>query len=162
MGDSGLADLFAVAARPATLPLRGVDDEGDVATGDQVDGIDPVAIGDLADDGVDADPEAGQVVGSSRRSGDTEAKLAQPAGDHDPCGLVAIGERQEDGSLGRQHRAGGELGFVEREPERRVDAHHLTRRPHLRAERWVDFGEAVERQHRFFDRDMTVARWRLQ
>ena len=53
-----------------------------------------------------------------------------------------------DGSVG----AGGQLGLVERPPERRVDAHHLAGRAHLRTERRVDLGEAGERQHRLLDR----------
>ena len=55
--------------------------------------------------------------------------------------------------VGRQHRAGGQLGLVERPPERAVDAHHLAGRAHLRAERRVDLGEPGERQHRLLDGD---------
>ena len=58
VGVGRLADLLAVAARPAALALRRVDDEGDLAAGDQVDGVDPVPVGDLADDGVDARPRS--------------------------------------------------------------------------------------------------------
>ena len=51
-----LADLFAVASRPSALALRRVDDEGDVAAGDEVDGIDAMAVGDLPDHGIDIHP----------------------------------------------------------------------------------------------------------
>ena len=60
VGDGRLADLLAVAACAATLALRRVDHERDLAVGDQVDRVDPVAVGDLADDCVDADSEAGR------------------------------------------------------------------------------------------------------
>ena len=113
-------------------------------------------VGDLSDHSVDTDSETGQVVSRAGCRGNAEAELAKPAGDDDSSGLVAVGQGQEHGAGGRQHRACSQLGLVEREAERGIDAHHLARRPHLRAEGGVDLWEPVERKDRLFDRDVPV------
>ena len=68
-----------------------------------------------------------------------------------PAGLSRSARDRNTVPAGLEHRAGGQLGLVERPPERRVDAHHLARRAHLRPERRVDVGEPGERQDRLLD-----------
>ena len=57
--------------------------------------------------------------------------------------------------LCRQDRARRDLRLGERGAERRVDAHDLAGRLHLRAEQRVDAGELGEREHRLLHRDVS-------
>src|SRR3954452_18143293 len=109
MGDRRLADLLAVATCSPALSLWGVDHEVDVTTGDQVDGVDPVALRHLADDRVDTDTEAGQIVGRAGGCSDPETEGPQLPGDDDARRLVAVGQGQEHRPLGGQDSARGEL-----------------------------------------------------
>ena len=116
------------------------------------------ALADLADDQVDRLAEAGEV----RRRCPAVAAMPRPSSRSRlattrPAGLSPSASDRNTVPVGRQHRAGGQLGLEERLAERAVDAHHLAGRAHLRAERGVDLGEAVERQHRLLDRDVRRA-----
>ena len=91
-----------------------------------------------------------------------EVQLLEAAGHHDARRLVPVGQRQEDRAVGGQRGAGRRLRLHEGQPEALVDAHHLAGRAHLRAERGVDLGEAVERQHRLLHRDVPAGGGRSQ
>ena len=62
---------------------------------DQLHGIDAVGVGNLADDLIDHQPESLEIVGRSDRRCDPEAEFAEPFGDDDAGGLVAVGQREE-------------------------------------------------------------------
>jgi hypothetical protein len=89
---------------------------------------------------------------------DFETKIGKAFHGKDHIPLVAVGYRDEDGALGRQRPEPRNLAFGKSGAESDVKAHHLTGRPHFRTKNGIDRDpvngpEAVERHHRFLDRN---------
>ena len=158
--DAGRLADCSPSARGPPCPCGRVDHEADLAAGDQVDGVDarrprrpwrrPRSTGDA--EAARGSRRCPSVAAMPRPSSRSRRATTSPAG------LSRSASERNTVPLRRQHGAGRELGLGERQAEGRVDAHHLAGRAHLRAERGVDLGEAVERQHRLLDRDVAAGR----
>ena len=137
------ADVGAVGAGAATP--RAVDDEVDLAGGDELHGVGAGRLADLRHPRVHRDAGGLERVGGAGGGDDPEPGLDEPPRRLDADGLVAVGERHEHAAAGGQPVTGRQLALGEGEPEGGVDAHDLAGAAHLGAEHRVGVGEAAER-----------------
>ena len=100
------------------------------------------------------DPGPLQGAGSPARRHQLESQLLQPLGDEHDRAFVAILHADKHHALARQALARRQLGFQKRPPEILIDPHHLAGRAHLRTQDDIHAGEAGEREHGFFHRQV--------
>ena len=95
---------------------------------------------------------AGQQLGGAAGGDQGEAQLAQAAGHRQQGRFVAVVGRDKHGAAGGQGIAGGLLGLGVGHAKAPGAAHDLAGAAHLGTQQGVGAREALERQHRLFDR----------
>src|SRR5207249_2925234 len=154
VGAGGEADVGAVGPRPPAP--GGVDDQVDLAGGDEVDGVDADLVAPLGHHPADGDPLGLAGGGGAGGGHDGEAEVGEAPGGGETGGLVPVGQGEEHRAPVGQLVDDGGLALGEGHAEGAVDAHHLAGGAHLRAEERVD-AEAVERQRRLLHRHVAAA-----
>ncbi len=132
----------------------GVHHQLHLASGDQLDRVDACTGTHFGNHVGHLDARLFQCRSGSRCGDHLEAECHEALCHVDPGRLVPVGEGEEDRARGRQPAPRCDLALGERQPERRIDAHHLARRPHLRPEDGVHPREPVEGQDGLLHRDV--------
>ena len=127
----------------------------DLATVDEIDAVLALFV-ELGDELAHRNAGGPQRRSGTRRRDEREAELMEQLARFAAEHLVPIGQRQEDRALLGQRTTGGDLTLHERKAGREIDAHDFAGRTHLGSQHRIGLGEAIERQHRFFDRDVVA------